>query len=279
MIRFRRIPTYRLALYYLGAIVVAALLLSLLGQVHQEPANLVFSALVLLAACFGANWVFARIFGAQSKWESVGISAVILALIITPVAGNDISGVGFLILAAACAMASKYLLALGRRHIFNPAAFGVALAGTGLNRAVNWWVGDNTILLPVILAGGLLILSRLRSYEMVASFMAVVLSIAVVEGGGASPGLSLSMMSMHSMFFFFAIVMLTEPRTAPIGRVPQIVYGALVGLCFAPTTHIGAYYFTPEVALLAGNLFAFLTRCRCLKHWADVLARKRTANI
>ena len=35
---------------------------------------------------------------------------------------------------------------------------------------------------------------------------------------------------LHSPFFFFAFVMLTEPLTAPQHRLPRIAYGALVGL-------------------------------------------------
>ena len=51
--------------------------------------------------------------------------------------------------------------------------------------------------------------------------------------------------------------MLTEPLTAPTMRWPRIAFGALVGFLFAPNIHIGSFYFTPELALLVGNLFAF----------------------
>ena len=40
---FRRILTYRLALYYLSAIMLAALALSAAGVVHQSVLNLAFS--------------------------------------------------------------------------------------------------------------------------------------------------------------------------------------------------------------------------------------------
>lgn len=271
---FRRVLTYRLALYYLAAIMLAALTLSAAGIVHQPVINLAFSTVVTLAVCLAVNWAFARAFGAQSNWESVCISALIIALIITPVGPSDLAGVAFLILVSAWAMASKYMVAASKRHLFNPAAFGAALMGITLNHTVSWWVGDNSVLLPVILVGGALILTRLRYTEMLAAFAVVVLGISVAHGNLSLAGVghSLSMMGIHSMFCFFGLVMLTEPRTVPIGRWRQIVYGALVGLLFSPFTHIGSYYFTPEVALLCGNLFTFFTNKRRIRRWADAFA-------
>ncbi len=273
---FRRVLTYQLTLYYLAAIVLAALVLSVLGIVHQPPMNLAFSIAVALAACLGTNWAFARVFHAKSNWESVCISAAIIALIVTPPAPGDLAGVGFLVLVSAWAMASKYMIASGKRHLFNPAAFGAALMGIVFHRTVSWWVGDNALLLPLLVLGGALILTRLRYYEMLAAFAVVVLGLSVAHGtvsSVAGVGHSLSMMGVHSMFGFFGLVMLTEPRTAPLGRWRQIVYGALVGLLFSPFTHVGSYYFTPEVAILCGNLFTYLANKRRIRRWAQALSQ------
>jgi Na+-transporting NADH:ubiquinone oxidoreductase subunit NqrB len=171
-------------------------------------------------------------------------------------------------------MASKYMAAIRKRHLFNPAAFGAALMGLGLNHTVSWWVGDNVALLPVILWGGALILTRLRYIEMVAAFAIVVLGISIAHGDLSSLGVAhaFSMMGIHSMFCFFGLVMLTEPRTVPVGRWRQITYGALVGLLFSPFTHIGSYYFTPEVAILGGNLFTFFSNKRRIRRWVDAFA-------
>jgi glycine betaine catabolism B len=275
MMFFRRILTYRLAFYYLSAIMLAALALSAAGVVHQSVVNLAFSTVLVLLVCLAVNWAFARTFGAASNWESVAISAFIIALIITPVAPTDFAGVAFLALVSAWAMASKYMVATRKRHLFNPAALGAALIGIGLHRTVSWWVGDYSLLLPVIVLGGALMLSRLRYYGMVAAYAVVVLSIAVAYGDVSSMAgveRSLSAMGIHSMFGFFGLVMLTEPRTAPVGQWRQIAYGALVGLLFSPYTHVGSYYFTPEVAILCGNLFVFLSNKRRLQRWAEAIA-------
>ena len=272
---FRRVLTYRLALYYLAAILLTALALSVVGIVRQSWINLAFSTAVALLACLSVNWAFARVFGAKSNWESVCITALIIALIVTPSAPGDLAATGFLVLVSAWAMASKYIIASGKRHLFNPAAFGAALVGIAFHRTVSWWVGDNAVLLPLIVLGGAIILTRLRYTEMLAGFAVIVLGLSIAHGDLSSlagVGHAISMMAIHSMFCFFGLVMLTEPRTAPLGRWRQIVYGALVGLLFSPFTHIGSYYFTPEVAILGGNLFTFLANKRRIRRWAKAFA-------
>jgi ferredoxin-NADP reductase len=51
--------------------------------------------------------------------------------------------------------------------------------------------------------------------------------------------------------------MLTEPLTQPTTRGPRLAFAALVGFLFVPNVHIGSFYFTPEIALLVGNAFAW----------------------
>jgi Na+-transporting NADH:ubiquinone oxidoreductase subunit NqrB len=277
MLFLRRILTYRLALYYLAAIWIGAFALSLFDIVHQTPLNLAVSTALSLAVCLGVNWAFAYVFGANSNWESVCISGLIISLIITPPALNDYAGMGFLAVVAAWAMASKYLIAIKHKHLFNPACFGAAVLGTLLHRTVSWWIGDAAILLPLIVVGGILLVHRLRYFEMVGAYAVVVLGNSILHGNTASlAGMysSLSNMGIHSMFGFFGLVMLTEPRTAPLGRWRQVVYGALVGILFSPFTHIGNYYFTPEAALVCGNLFTFFSNKRRMNRWMEKLGTK-----
>lgn len=231
----RRILTYRLTLYYLAVLVVGSIGLAWYGIVRPTPRDIAYSAVVAIATCIAVNAVFARVFGAKSNWESVCISALILTLIVTPAAPVDFAATGFLVFASAWAMASKYILATAKRHIFNPAAFGVALAGLLLKGSVSWWVGDNATILPLIILGGVLVLTRLRYYELIISFAVVVLGLTLADNPLAGAGTAVSMTAIHSAFCFFAFVMLTEPRTVPLGRWRQIVYGGLVGLLFSPT--------------------------------------------
>ncbi len=223
----------------------------------HNPVAIAFSAAVILAACWVTNLVFARVFEVPANRESVYITALILALIMDPVAYTDLRGIGGLIFASVWAMASKFIFAVGRKHVFNPAAFGVVLPAFLLDQPATWWVGGNLPLLPVVLIGGILIVRKLRRFDMVATFVAVALATILATTAPSQYAMALAETLKSSPIFFFAFVMLTEPLTAPTMRVPRLIFAALVGFLFAPNIHIGSFYLTPELALLVGNLFAW----------------------
>ena len=251
------ITMYRLVLYYLVALVVAALGLGFFKIVPHDPIALAFSTILILAVCWVANWVFARVFAVPANSESIYITALILALILDPVAPADLKGVGVLVFASVWAMASKFIFAVGRKHLFNPAALGVVLPAFLLNQPATWWVGGNLPLLPFVLIGGFLVIRKLQRFDLVATFILVNLATVLATVAPSQYGAALLETLRSSPLFFFAFVMLTEPLTAPTMRWPRLVFAALVGFLFAPNVHIGSFYFTPELALLVGNLFAY----------------------
>jgi ferredoxin-NADP reductase len=253
-----RTTMYRLVFYYLATLLVVAFAFGFVGILPYDPAALAFSTAVIVATCWIVNWICARIFDAVTNVESVYITAFILALIITPVTAANLAGVGFLIFASVWAMASKYLLAIGKRHLFNPAAFGVALSALVINQSATWWVGGNLPLLAFVLVGGLLIVRKLQRTDLAASFTLVSLVTIIATAGSGNATTALTQTILHSSFFFFAFVMLTEPLTTPPNRTLRILYGALVGFLFAPNVHIGSLYLSPELALLIGNIFSYL---------------------
>lgn len=248
---------YRLVLYYLMTLLGAALVLSAAGLVPHDPVELAFTTGLVLAAGWIANRVFARIFEVPANSESVYITAMILALILDPVAATDFKGIGAVAFASVWAISSKYILAVGRKHLFNPAALGVALTALLLDRPATWWVGGNAWLLPFVLVGGVLLVRKLRRLDLVATFFGVALVTILATTGPSQYGSALRETFSSSPLLFFAFVMLTEPLTAPTTRWPRIAFAAIVGFLFAPNIHIGSFYFTPELALLAGNLFAY----------------------
>ncbi len=249
---------YRLVLYYLEVLLGAAFVFSFFGILPFGPAELVFSAAVIMAVCIAANWIFAKVFDAVTNVESVYITAFILALIIPPAVATDAAGIGFLIFVSVWAMASKYLFALGKRHLFNPAAFGAALSALLIGRAATWWVGGNLALLPFVLVGGLLVVRKIQRTDLVASFALVALVTSAVTAGQGNAWTAIVQTIIHSAFFFFAFIMLTEPLTTPPNRPLRIAYGALVGFLFAPNVNIGGFYLSPELALLIGNIFSYI---------------------
>jgi ferredoxin-NADP reductase len=252
-----RITMYRLILYYLIFLLGAAVLLAFTGVLGIDPYTLLFTTGFLVAACALTNWLFAKAFSIPANAESVYISALILALIIAPI--QSYHDLWFLGWAAVWAMASKYMVAINRKHIFNPVAFAVALTYFTINQSASWWVGDARML-PFVLLGGLLIVRKISRFDLVFSFLltAVVTILAFSVFNRDNVGVAIQRTILYSPLLFFAFVILTEPLTTPPTRGLRIWYGALVGFLFAPQVHIGAFYITPEIAMLVGNVFSYM---------------------
>ncbi|HVY68127.1 MAG TPA: RnfABCDGE type electron transport complex subunit D [Patescibacteria group bacterium] len=251
------ITMYRLVLYYLLVLLVLALILACFGRLPFGPLALLFSAAFLLAVCWLANELFAKVFAAHANVESVYITAFILALVLLP--GKTPAAYAFPFWAAVLAMASKYILAINKKHIFNPVAIALTLTGLFLGKAGSWWVGT-PLMLPAVLLGGILIVRKIRRLDLVFSFLAAslitTLVFAVLQGADI---LTVGKEALlYSCLWFFAFVMLTEPLTTPPTKNLQILYGGLVGILFAPQFHLGSLYFSPEYALAAGNVFSYL---------------------
>ena len=252
-----RITMYRLVLYVLVGLLGIAALLARFHVLPFSPVALLESAAFLLIMCWATNTVFAQVFGIPSNLESASITALILALIIDPV--QSPSGFQFLGWAAILAMSSKYVLALYKKHLFNPAAIAVVITSFVLGESASWWVGTASML-PVVLVGGLLIARKLRQEHLVWSFcLTVVISVCVITFmQGRAVSTVLDQLLVQSPLFFFAFIMLTEPLTAPPTKNLRSLYGVLTGLLFIPQVHVGSIYSTPELALVIGNVFSYV---------------------
>lgn len=254
------ITMYRLVLYYVVALLGISVVFGFFHILPYSPESILFSTALVLATCWISNYIFAKVFAAAPNVESVYITGFILALIITPISSTNAAGIGFLIFASAWAMASKYIFAIGKKHIFNPAAFGVAISTLLIGQSATWWVAGNLPLLAFIAIGGILVVRKLRRFDLIASFFVaalttVALTSTSVTGDFITP---LSKTLLHSSLLFLASAMLTEPLTMPPSWYTRVPYGIIVGVLVAPSVHIGTYFFTPEVALLVGNLFVYI---------------------
>src|SRR5579859_1944962 len=256
-----RCTMYRLALYVLGGYVGVAAVLAAFGLLAFSPMALLVSTAFLVVMCWAANAILAHVFGVPANIESAVITALILALILDPARSlGDLQLLGW---AAILAMASKYLLARHNAHVFNPAALAVVITAFALGEPASWWVGTGSML-PFVLLGGLLVVRKTRQEELAGVFLAA----ALVTVCAASVllkidfGRELQQLLVASPLFFFASIMLTEPLTAPPTRNLKHLYGALVGVLFIPQIHLGGLFSTPELALVAGNAFAYATSPR-----------------
>lgn len=254
-----RITMYRIVLYHLVVLFVVALAYALFGVLSYSPVDMLFSVAVILAVCWGTNELFAWIFKVTPNVESVYITGFILALIMTPVAPANFHGALMLAFASLVAMASKYILTLSNKHIFNPAALGVLVTGTVFGTYASWWVGGNVALLPFVLVGGLLIVRKVQRFDMFGVFAFVAIAGIAIDFLPLSPLSTIPDIFVHSSLLFLGTVMLTEPLTSPPGSLHRCIYGVVVGFFFIPHLHIGSFYTSPELALVVGNIYAYFT--------------------
>ena len=244
-----QITMYRLMLYFLLVLLATATFLSLIKILPYDPLNILLGGVFLVAICNLANYLFSKLFKAKTNFESASITALILSLIVGPFSFFEswpiLAFIGF------AAMASKYVFAFKKKHIFNPAATAVFLSAIIFQTGASWWVGSIQ-LLPIIIVGGLLVLIKIERLELIASFLAVYFFTGLV-GRGLSASLFLA-----PVIWFFVLVMLVEPLTSPSTKKRQMAFGAFVAIFyFGLQKFLPTFAYGLETSLLAGNIFSF----------------------
>lgn len=227
--------------------------------------------IVLLYALFDLLWTYTR----EKIWYlplSSLISGFILAVVSMPA-----PSLLLIVALPLIAVFSKQFLHFGRqRHVFNPAAFAMAVAGLFVP-SVSWW-GVTWGLVPLIIAilGGIFILWRQNRWHVVAHFLGtyvIFLSALFLSNGTAFHDLLkvLRPQVVDGTLIFFMTAMLIEPVTSmfPTKR-EQALFGALVGFFAVITAFVGQLYSFESTdpllwGLLLGNIVAvllFLPRVR-----------------
>jgi ferredoxin-NADP reductase len=251
---------YRTVLYVLVFFFISSVALSIFKFLPYTPIDLIASLFIILLISWLSNIVFSYAYDAPTNVESIYITALVLFFIITPAQGGVYSEFFPLAFwASLWAMASKYIFAIGKKHIFNPAAIALVITAFTINQSASWWIGTPNML-PFVLLGGLLIVRKIRRADLVWSFMiSALVTISILAAFKGSNIFDTLLGTLKdSAFFFFIFVMVTEPLTAPTTRWLRICFGVLVGFLSAPLLQIGSIFSTPELALVLGNIFAYI---------------------
>ncbi|MCW2829376.1 MAG: hypothetical protein JWP31_68 [Aeromicrobium sp.] len=272
-----RVTTYRLVTIVLVVFAVVMVAYTA-GGTFTTPFT-VTGQLLTLAVLLVTSYVSNRLLGLAWRITPHAESAIITALLLffmfwpSEKAGDLI----WLGATAALANATKYVVAWRGRHILNPAAAGAVLAvvlqdlvGRDLSVNPTWWVASEQ-LLPYVVVGVLLVLWRTRRLDIGLLFVAISAVLVVIGLSDASPNDSVvdvvrTTLSSYPLVFM-AGFMVTEPLTLPPRRVQQLVVVAVAAVAtgwavFSPVVGVdpvtvGPLFFSPEVALVLGNLVAF----------------------
>ena len=238
------------------------LLLGLLAIIRivssvDAPEKLILLTTTLLSALF-TEWA---LFGSvkSTALQSAAITGGIIGILMAP--GGDLLPAWT---ATLLAIASKRWIHFPKtkKHIFNPAALGLALSILLFGNRINWW--GNTMPILIICAGGF-ILFRLHRLALPFSYILVRTATAILLGGVGTLHTALLLPNLC-----FAFIMLVEPKTSPGKRTEQWVFGGLCGLLATL-----AYRFIPA---FEGDLLALLTLNLLRPQLARLIHQKKDAS-
>ncbi len=186
---------------------------------------------------------------------------------------------------AAVGLLSKYIVRFRGRHIFNPSNIGLVLCflllGPEHAEPLDFWWGPMSawlaLALAIIVAGGFLILGRLRLVGIAVGFwLAFAAGMALLAASDHAMNARWHLGPVEGWTFWRILVfspevlvclffMITDPKTIPGGRTARRVYGVTIGLVatllMAPQTTEHA----SKVALLGA--LALVCAVRPLLEW------------
>lgn len=252
------ITMYKLLSVSLSVMAGIAIIFSFFGLLPCTPLSLISSLVILSLVCFVVNYLIAKALNAPTGSESYIITALILFFLNAPILKTE--DIFPTILVGIIAMASKYIFAIHKKHIFNPAAIASVIMGLLGFGNIIWWVG-NTPLSPFSLILSLLIVKKIRRFGMFFTFLLTAIftiTIVSVVFNHTTIWQIIPEMFVSWPLIFFGGVMLTEPLTTPWTQKLRIAYGVLVGILFGSQFQFGPLYSTPELALVIGNVFTYI---------------------
>lgn len=251
-----RVTMYRLVVYGLLAIAFAALPLMFTDYLVYSPAAFVAAIIICVGASYLSNRLFGWMGGVRPHGESAVITGLILALLFTPPTTFS-TGVA-LALVAVIANASKYLLTIRGRHVFNPAAIAIVIASVSGLAYATWWIATPALLLITIVVAGL-ILYKTQKLQMGLTFLAtavvMILLVAALRGGISPQDFGMVLTSWPLVFI--AGIMLCEPLTLPPRYKQQLLVAIIVAVLMAQSFRYGSLSMTPALALVIGNIVGF----------------------
>jgi Na+-translocating ferredoxin:NAD+ oxidoreductase RnfD subunit len=192
-------------------------------------------------AVFSALGVESVVLYFRTKAWKITESSIITGLIIGYVFSSDQAWWKFFI-ASALAILSKYLIVFKKKHIFNPAAFGIFCG------ASTQWKG--TYLWYILLPSGAYFAQKIGKLKILISYFLVSLILfgaqAIIQK--VALGHILGYLS-----YFYIFVMMIEPKTSPVKPRGQIFFGAGIASLIFILTEFGAKFDVELFSLLVLN--------------------------
>ncbi|MFA6130441.1 MAG: RnfABCDGE type electron transport complex subunit D [Candidatus Omnitrophota bacterium] len=184
----------------------------------------------------------------KDKRFVVSESSVVSALIIGFVLASD-NPWWVISLSAIFAMVSKHLVCFNKKHIFNPAAFGVFLSIIFLGANTQW---KGTFLWYILVPAGLYFTYKIRKLELIAGYLITALGLFGIQA-------AINKVSLINIFgyfsYFYIFIMMIEPKTTPIKPLAKLVFGIAAAILIFIFIQVQFRFDSELAALLILNLF------------------------
>jgi enediyne biosynthesis protein E5 len=218
----------------------------------QTPTNIV----LIVASALATQWLCSRAISGQ-RFDPLSplITAFSLCLLLRA------SSATVLVLAAALAIGSKFVLRVDGKHVFNPANFAIVLlllADMAWVSPAQW--GSRTWAAFLLVCLACLVLSRAKRADIAIAFLAAYVAILLARAAYLGDPLAIPLKQMQSgALLLFTFFMITDPKTTPDRRSARMLYAVLVAataswLQFAhftaPALMFALFFAAPLVPLL-----------------------------
>jgi len=172
--------------------------------------------------------VFSRAFGVRWEWRSALITGLSLSILLR--SNEPLVWVA----AGVLAIGSKFLLRIGGKHLFNPAAFAIVallLAGGGQVWVSPGQWGAQVWLGLLVACTGMLVLQRSSRSDMALAFIAFYGGLLLWRAWwlGDPAEIPLHQLQTGSLLIFTCF-MITDPRSTPDRRAGRVLFAGLVAL-------------------------------------------------
>lgn len=183
----------------------------------------------------------------KTKQRIITESSIISGLIIGFVLSFDEPWWIF-VLASVLAISSKHLIRLNKKHLFNPAGFGVFLAIILFGAQTQW---QGTYLWYILTPIGLYFTFKIKKIEVLAGYF---LATIVLFGSQAIIQKSGILNLFGFLGYFYIFVMVIEPKTSPFKPLGKFIFGASLGSLIFILTQSGVKFDAELFSLLVLNL-------------------------
>jgi Na+-transporting NADH:ubiquinone oxidoreductase subunit NqrB len=208
------------------------------------PVGAVELALVLGAALSTQALASGLGLTARFEWKSAAITALSLAILLRAAEPWVLAAAG------AFAVASKYLLRSGGKHVWNPSALAIAVAVLATGQA--WlspgqWGSTAWFAFAIAGLGGLVVFRAERS-DVTWAFMAFWCALVLGRSTWIGEPLHVPLYRLQDgALLLFTFFMISDPKTTPDSRVGRVAFAGVValaafGLKFGLQIHAGLVF-------------------------------------